>query len=102
MVVWDPHAKRTISAKSHHQAVDFNIFEGMSCHGVVDVTVAGGKVVFENGQVTVSQGTGKFITLPSHCPYVYSLIQQREKVCLTEGQFYFPEVSNWKTLRVDA
>lgn len=27
IVVWDPSRKRTISAQTHHQAVDFNIFE---------------------------------------------------------------------------
>ncbi|CAL4237634.1 unnamed protein product, partial [Meganyctiphanes norvegica] len=27
IVVWNPHATRIISAKTHHQAVDFNIFE---------------------------------------------------------------------------
>lgn len=27
IVVWNPQATRTISAKTHHQACDFNIFE---------------------------------------------------------------------------
>lgn len=27
IVVWDPQETRTISASTHHQAVDFNIFE---------------------------------------------------------------------------
>lgn len=27
IVIWNPNAVRTISAKTHHQAVDFNIFE---------------------------------------------------------------------------
>lgn len=27
VVIWNPNATRTISAKTHHQAVDFNIFE---------------------------------------------------------------------------
>ncbi len=29
IVVWNPHKTRVISAKTHHHAVDFNIFEGM-------------------------------------------------------------------------
>lgn len=31
IVVWDPNRKRTISAQTHVQAVDFNIFEVMIC-----------------------------------------------------------------------
>jgi dihydroorotase-like cyclic amidohydrolase len=27
IVIWDPNNTRTISAKTHHHAVDFNIFE---------------------------------------------------------------------------
>ena len=34
LVVWDPQGTRTISAKTHHQKVDFNIFEGMTVTGV--------------------------------------------------------------------
>jgi dihydroorotase-like cyclic amidohydrolase len=28
LVLWDPEGSRTISAKKHHQNVDFNIYEG--------------------------------------------------------------------------
>jgi dihydroorotase-like cyclic amidohydrolase len=34
IVVWNPKGKRTISAKTHHHAVDFNIFEGMEVSGL--------------------------------------------------------------------
>ena len=34
------------------QAVDFNIFEGMECHGVAYVTICQGKVVYEGGEVS--------------------------------------------------
>jgi dihydroorotase-like cyclic amidohydrolase len=27
IVIWDPNRTRTISAKTHHHAIDFNIFE---------------------------------------------------------------------------
>ena len=29
------------------QAVDFNIFEGMVCHGVTEITISRGKVVYD-------------------------------------------------------
>lgn len=67
-MVWDDEATRVISAKTHHQvhtppttvllcndvtiqAVDFNIFEGMCCHGVPVYVVTGGRVAVDNGQV---------------------------------------------------
>ena len=33
IVIWDPKATRTISVETHHQNVDFNIFEGMEVSG---------------------------------------------------------------------
>lgn len=52
IVVWDPKETRTISAKTHHQAVDFNIFEGMVCHGVPLYVISNGHVVVDEGQVS--------------------------------------------------
>ena len=51
IVIWNPNASRTISAKTHHQAVDFNIFEGMTCHGVPEYVMTNGHVVLDEGQV---------------------------------------------------
>ncbi|CAG2238676.1 DPYS [Mytilus edulis] len=51
IVVWNPNASRTISAKTHHQAVDFNIFEGMLCHGVAEYVMTNGHVVLDEGQM---------------------------------------------------
>lgn len=65
IVVWDGEAKRTISVKTHHQAVDFNIFEGMEVHGIADVTISRGVVVWENGQLFTKQGHGKYV--PRQC-----------------------------------
>ncbi|CAM9330893.1 unnamed protein product [Lampetra planeri] len=61
VVVWDPKLTRRISAKTHRQAVDYNIFEGMECHGVPVVTISRGKVVYEDGQLKTTPGHGRFI-----------------------------------------
>jgi hypothetical protein len=53
----------------------------MQCHGVPSSVIVGGRVVFENNTlVAPSQPGGKFVQLTTHAPYVYSVIQQREKV----------------------
>ncbi|XP_077349285.1 dihydropyrimidinase isoform X2 [Lithobates pipiens] len=81
IVIWDPEATRTISAKTHHQAVNFNIFEGMVCHGVPLVTIAGGRVVYENGTLHAVPGHGKYIPRKPFSDYVYSRVLQRDDVC---------------------
>ena len=53
LVVWDPNETRTISSKTHHQACDFNIFEGQTCHGVPKVVVSGGRVVVDEDGVSL-------------------------------------------------
>ncbi|EUB62962.1 Dihydropyrimidinase [Echinococcus granulosus] len=81
IVVWDGEATRTISASTHHQNVDFNIFEGMLCHGVPQIVITNGHVVVEeDGALKVSQGTGRFIPTPAFSPYVYSKVKARSKL----------------------
>ncbi|XP_054983928.1 dihydropyrimidinase [Sorex araneus] len=82
IVIWDPEATRTISAKTHHQAVNFNIFEGMVCHGVPLVTISRGKVVYEAGVFHVKAGDGKFIPRKPFAEYIYKRIQQRDRTCV--------------------
>uniref|UniRef100_A0A3Q3XCQ9 Amidohydrolase-related domain-containing protein n=1 Tax=Mola mola TaxID=94237 RepID=A0A3Q3XCQ9_MOLML len=80
VVIWDPNMTRKISAKTHHQAVDYNIFEGMECHGVPVVTISRGRVVYEGGQLKASPGHGRFIHRKPFAEFVYKRIQQRDQV----------------------
>jgi len=68
LVVWDPKATRKISAKTHHQNVDFNVFEGLTIHGVPSVTVTRGKAAWENGKLAAERGAGRFVPCPPFGP----------------------------------
>lgn len=74
LVVWDPNATRTISAQTHHQACDFNIFEGMTVHGVPDYVIVRGRVCLDDGNLRVIQGHGKFVVTPQEPQFIYNAI----------------------------
>ncbi|CAJ0932622.1 unnamed protein product, partial [Mesorhabditis belari] len=80
IVIWNAKATKVISKDHHHQAVDYNIFEGQEVHGVAEMTISRGNIVWEDGQLSVEGGAGKFVHLPPYCPYVFAAVQQREKV----------------------
>lgn len=65
IVVWDPRATKTISAKTHHQKIDFNIFEGMRVTGLASHTVSGGALVWKNGELRATMGAGRYIKRPA-------------------------------------
>ncbi|HET7313883.1 dihydropyrimidinase [Salinisphaera sp.] len=64
VVVWDPEGTRTISAKTHHQNVDFNIFEGRTVRGVPSHTVSQGRIVWRDGELRAERGAGRYIDRP--------------------------------------
>jgi dihydropyrimidinase len=61
LVVWDPAGTRTISAKTHHQNVDFNVFEGRTVRGIARHTVSRGKLVWTDGDLRAERGSGRYI-----------------------------------------
>ena len=85
IVVWDPQASKTISTKTDHQNVDFNIFEGMTVKGCASHTISQGKVVYANGELDVERGAGRYIDRPVFAPYYEALniqAQQAEPVAV--------------------
>ncbi|KAK0414003.1 hypothetical protein QR680_007103 [Steinernema hermaphroditum] len=71
IVIWDPKRSRVISASTHHHATDHNVFEGMEVHGVAEVTICKGKVVWENGHLNVERGFGKYVPLRPFSDHVF-------------------------------
>ena len=61
LVVYDPNATRTISAKTHHMDVDYSCYEGRQVRGRSDVVLSRGSVIVRNGEFTGRKGHGRFI-----------------------------------------
>jgi dihydropyrimidinase len=68
LVVWDPNASRVISATTHHQNVDFNVYEGMEVTGLARTTIANGKIVWHDGQLHAVRGAGRYVERPCFSP----------------------------------
>jgi len=69
IVVWDPNKTRTISATTHHQNIDFNIYEGMEITGNAAVTISRGQVVWEDDQLKTVRGRGNYVKRAPFAPY---------------------------------
>ena len=76
LAIFDPQATHTISAKTHHQKVDLNIFEGMELTGINVATVSQGKVVYKDGDVRTERGVGRYVDRPCFAPY-YAAVEKR-------------------------
>ena len=69
IVIWDPAKTRTISAETHHQNIDFNIYEGMEVTGNAAITLSRGLVVWEDGELKTVRGRGRYVNRPCAAPY---------------------------------
>ena len=78
LVVWDPGASKTISAKTHHQNVDYNIFEGMTVTGIPSHTISQGNLVYKQGELQVERGAGRYLHRPPCAPYFDAISKMRE------------------------
>jgi len=61
IVVYDPAARQTLSAGTHHMNVDYSAYEGMEITGKAAVTISRGRVVVADGEFRGSAGHGSFL-----------------------------------------
>ena len=61
IVFWDPEARHTISAATHHMRVDYSMFEGFEVKGNAKLVMSRGEVIVENGTFQGRPGRGRFL-----------------------------------------
>jgi len=83
LVVWDPEKTRTISKDTHHQNIDFNIFEGMTVKGVNIATVSNGNLVYFNGDLRAVKGAGNYVDRPCYAPFYDALEKNAANLSVT-------------------
>jgi dihydropyrimidinase len=68
IVVWDPDAHKTISAKNQVSRIDYNVFEGFACLGAPVATVSRGKIAWRDGELRAEKGDGRYVERPAFSP----------------------------------
>ena len=61
LVLWNPSTENIISARSHHQNCDTNIYEGIPVTGSADYVIAGGRIIIDKGKMTDRGKPGKYL-----------------------------------------
>ena len=61
LVLFDPNGTTTISADTHHMAVDYSLYEGWRLTGAVRTVIAAGRPVVEHGVFVGKPGSGRYL-----------------------------------------
>ena len=65
IVIFDPAASKTISAKKQVSRIEYNVFEGYVCKGAPVATIAGGKLAWRSGEMRAAAGDGRYVARPA-------------------------------------
>ncbi|XP_020518041.1 dihydropyrimidinase isoform X3 [Amborella trichopoda] len=68
IIILNPNSSFQINAESHHSRTDTNVYEGKRGKGKIEVTISRGRIVWENGELKVEPGTGRYVPMP---PFSY-------------------------------
>jgi dihydropyrimidinase len=61
LVIYDPKRRHTISAQTHHMAVDYSCYEGREVTGGTDVVLSRGQVIVDGDKFLGKPGAGRFL-----------------------------------------
>jgi dihydropyrimidinase len=70
IVIVDMDKKVTISKSNLHNNISYCLHEGFEVKGFPIMTIAGGKVIVENGEFTGQKGAGRFLKRAIHPAYL--------------------------------
>ncbi|SFP99782.1 dihydropyrimidinase [Amycolatopsis arida] len=69
IVIYDPTARQTLSAATHHMNVDYSAYEGFEVTGRVETVLSRGRVVLSGGTFSGRVGHGTFLSR-DRCQYL--------------------------------
>ncbi|MBP0614454.1 dihydropyrimidinase [Jiella mangrovi] len=78
LIVFDPKATKTISAKTQKSAIDYNVFEGVEVTGMPVMTFSRGKLAYKEGDVRAEKGDGRFVERSANAPVNKALSTWKE------------------------
>ncbi|HMQ33173.1 MAG TPA: dihydropyrimidinase [Chloroflexaceae bacterium] len=61
LVIWDPEARRTLSAATQHQRTDYTLYEGWEVVGAPRTVLSRGRVVVDGDRWLGEAGSGRFV-----------------------------------------
>jgi dihydropyrimidinase len=61
IVIYDPAASHTLGVETHHMAIDYSAWEGMTVAGKADTVISRGQVVVDKDQFLGRKGHGQFL-----------------------------------------
>lgn len=61
IVIFDPHVKHQISAKTHHMNCDYSAYEGWQVQGQCRTTILRGHIAVDRGKALIGKGFGRYI-----------------------------------------
>ncbi|MBD3006093.1 dihydropyrimidinase [Streptomyces sp. 5-10] len=69
IVIYDPEARQTLSARTHHMNVDYSAYEGKQITGQVETVLSRGLPVIDQREYTGRAGHGQFL-IRDTCQYL--------------------------------
>ena len=68
LVIWDPKATKTITAKKQISRIEYNVFEGYTCTGVPRTVFSRGRIAWHEGDMRAKPGDGEFVRREPNAP----------------------------------